>query len=147
MTLQEKILNLKNKIENIITFQKAEIAKIDFVNAMLKNDNFSEIPSDYKNFLMFTNGLIMPPVELYGTENVERAKYNYKFPNIIEVNKIFIDNKNPLIKNRLMLGTFAFDILIFDGNDNLYKILNRFNFETIETFKSFNELFDYISEE
>lgn len=147
MTLQEKILNLKNKIENIITFQKAEIAKIDFVNAMLKNDNFSEIPSDYKNFLMFTNGLIMPPVELYGTENVERAKYNYKFPNIIEVNKIFIDNKNPLMKNRLMLGTFAFDILIFDGNDNLYKILNRFNFETIETFKSFNELFDYISEE
>ncbi len=145
MNLQEKILKLKSKNENVITFAKAEKSKIDFVNAMLKNDNFATIPFEYENFLLLSNGLIIPPIELYGSEDIERKEYNYKFPSIIEANKIFIQNKNPLMKNRVMLGTFIFDIIVFDGNDNFYKILNRFNFDTIETFKSFNELFDYIS--
>ena len=41
----------------------------------------------------------------------------------------------------------AVQALVQQIEQEVYKILNRFNFETIETFKSFNELFDYISEE
>lgn len=144
MELKNNISKIKELIENTITFEKAEKAKIDFINAMLKNNEFSIIPYEYEQFLVLSNGLIALPCELYGTETINRQEYNYKFPNIIDANKVFIENKNPLMKNRVMLGTIAFDIIIFDANDNKFKILNRFNFETIETFSSFNNILDYI---
>lgn len=145
MDLLEKLSQFKNKIHNIVTFDAANGAKIDFTNAMLKNNNLAIIPAEYQEFLKETNGLILPPYEFYGTEIVNRTEYNYRFPNIIEINIPLVKNKNPLIEKRVIIGSVFFDIIIFDEFDKKFKIINRVNFEIIETFENFKQLFEYVS--
>ncbi len=145
MDLQEKLSQFKKKIPNIVRFDAANSAKIDFTNAMLKNNNLAVIPAEYQEFLKETNGLILPPYEFYGTEITNRIEYNYRFPNIIEINIPLVKNKNPLIEKRVIIGSVFFDIIVFDEFDKKFKIINRVNFEIIETFENFKQLFEYVS--
>ena len=133
-------------LQNGIKFEKANTAKIDFVNAMLKNNNLATIPEEYQKFLMETNGAILPPYEFYGTDIMDRKGYNYKFPNLIEANMPLIKNKNPLIEGRVIIGSVFFDVIIFDEIDKKFKIVNRINFEIIKTFEKFKHLLEYVKE-
>ena len=145
MNLKEKLSKLTDMVANSVKFDGANSAKIDFTNAMLKNNNLAIIPFEYQEFLKETNGLILPPYEFYGTEVFNRTEYNYKFPNIIDVNIPLIKDKNPLIENRVILGSVFFDIIIFDDMDKKFKIVNRINFEIIEIFENFNQLLEYVN--
>ena len=147
MTIQNKIELLKSHITNVKEFAPTNDAKIDFVDAMLKNGEFATLPEDYKEFLKITNGIIAQPYEFYGTENINRIENNYKFPNVVEVNNLFKETTNPLMKNRVVLGEKFFDIFVYDNYDNLYKILNRLNLSIIKIFKNFEEVLDNILEE
>ena len=146
MSLKEKLLQLENMVPNSLKFSGASIAKIDFTNAMLKNNNLSEIPSEYQEFLKETNGLLLPPYEFYGTEVIDRKEYNYKYPNLIDINIPLVKNKNPLIENRIIIGSVFFDVIIFDAIDKKFKIINRVNFEIIESFDNFKQLFEYVND-
>ena len=133
-------------VQNTVKFSGTTSPKIDFVNAMLKNNNLATIPEEYQEFLKKTNGLIAPPYEFYGTDTVDRKEYNYKFPNIIDANKPLLKNNNPLIENRVVIGTVFFDMIIFDGLDKKFKIVNRVNFEIIKSFEKFKHLLEYVTE-
>ena len=136
--------SLMNKFKNVVLFEPTTQSKIDFANAMLTNNNIQKIPSDYSDFLKVHNGLIIPPFELYGTDVIHRNNYNYKFPNLFDINSLFIKNKNPLIENRIVVGSIGFDIILYDYIDSKYKIVNRLNFEIIEQFDTSDNLFDYV---
>ncbi len=144
MTIKEIISKLESKVPNARKFDGATKAKIDFANAMLKNNNLANISNEYQEFLMETDGMILPPYEFYGTEVINRPEYNYKFPNLIEANIDLVKDKNPLIENRVIIGNVFFDIIIFDEIDKKFKILNRVNFEIIETFENFKQLLEYV---
>ena len=136
--LYEKVKKLKSLVKNSVVFDGAKPAKLDFTNATL--------PPEYIEFLKITNGMIIPPYEFYGSEVIDRKDYNYKYPSIMEINKTFVQNKNPLIENRIVIGNVFFDTIIYDKFDNNYKIVNRINFEIIKSFSSFSNLLDYIIE-
>lgn len=144
MNIKNKISQLESIIKNSIHFSGASAAKIDFTNAMLKNNNLAHLPVEYQEFLKITNGLILPPYEFYGTEIIERPEYNYRFPNVIEANIPLVKNKNLLIEKRVIVGTVFFDIIVFDEMDLKFKIINRVNFEVIKTFEDFEKLLEYI---
>ena len=146
MSLKEKLSQFERIVPNCLKFNGASIAKIDFTNAMLKNNNLSEIPVEYQEFLKETNGFLLPPYEFYGTEVIERKEYNYKYPNIVDINIPFVKNKNPLIEKRLVIGSVFFDIIIFDEIDKKFKIINRVNFEIIESFENFKQLLEYVND-
>ncbi len=146
MSLKEEITILENMVPNAVRFDNANISQIDFTNAMLKNNNLSPIPPEYQEFLKESDGLILPPYEFYGTKVFERTKYNYKFPNVVDVNMPLVKSGNPLINNRVIIGSMFFDIIIFDEDDKKFKILNRINFETIKVFEKFKQLLEYIKE-
>ena len=146
MKVEEIISLLKKKISNSVTFDGASVAKIDFTNAMLKNNKLSDLPEEYQKFLMETNGFIVPPFEFYGTEIFDRNDFNYRFPNVVEVNLPLVKNQNPLIEQRVIIGSVFFDMIIFDGIDRKFKIMNRVNFETIKTFESFEKVLEYLQE-
>ena len=144
MDLKKELSLFENKVPNSVRFDGTNSAKIDFTNAMLKNNNLASIPSEYQEFLKETNGLILTPYEFYGTEAVSRNEYNYKFPNIIDINITLVKNKNPLIEKRVIIGSVFFDIIIFDDTDKKFKIVNRVNFEIIEVFENFTQLLEYV---
>ena len=146
MSLKEELSYLEKMVSNSVRFDVANISQIDFTNAMLKNNELSALPTEYQEFLMESDGLILPPYEFYGTKIIERMEYNYKFPSIIEVNMPLVKNKNPLIKNRVIIGSMFFDVIIFDETDKKFKILSRINFETVKTFEKFKQLLEYIKE-
>lgn len=144
--LYEKVKKLKSLVKNSVVFDGAKPAKLDFTNAMLTNSKNATLPPEYIEFLKITNGMIIPPYEFYGSEVIDRKDYNYKYPSIMEINKTFVQNKNPLIENRIVIGNVFFDTIIYDKFDNNYKIVNRINFEIIKSFSSFSNLLDYIIE-
>ncbi len=140
-----KILqHLKKVIVNINYFSGAKDAQIDFVSAMLKNDKFAEIPSDYAVFLKHSNGMVSGELEFFGTEKVHRDGYNYNFPNIVEANEIFKDTPNPLMLNCVLLGYNLLNAIIWDNNEKVYKIINRNFFTTIAKFNNFVDILQFI---
>ena len=122
-------------------------SKIDFSSAMLDNAGGTNIPNDYAEFLEKTNGMIAVPFEFYGTEIQKRNECMpaYNFPNIVDVNQPFFkDNKNLLMKKRIVVGQTLCDLIIFDGNDKKYKLLQRINFKTICEFNKFDDVIEYV---
>ncbi|MDR2098993.1 MAG: YrhA family protein [Rickettsiales bacterium] len=137
--MQPILQKFREKYARAAFFPGAKISEIDFISAMLKNDGFAPLPSGYSDFLQATNGMAAGAAELYGTE-VHARPQNYKFPNLIEANKPFSENKNPLMRGRVLLGSAGLDIIIFDAEDGTYKIASRLSFDTLGSFGTLEAL-------
>ncbi len=140
----KQINSLKKQLANMFLADKTEMAKIDFIDAMLSNSNRAKLPNDYKKLLEKHNGIIAVPLEFYGCESIKRDKYNYKFPSILEINEIFKETNNHFMEQKVMLGSLLLDIIIFDAKDKKYKILNRLSFQSLAVFENLDTLLDYI---
>lgn len=144
--VMDVIQKLKLKISNIEFFPATNISQIEFTGAMLKNDAFAPIPSEYAEFLKVCNGFASGILEFYGTEIVDRKNLSYKFPNIVKANDIFKKTTNPLMLNCVLLGNFSANPIIYDNNNKIYKIVLRLNFEPLKEFKTFTEVLEYCQE-
>ena len=51
MTIKEIISKLESRVPNARKFDGATKAKIDFANAMLKNNNLANISNEYQEFV------------------------------------------------------------------------------------------------
>ena len=143
--ISDRIFDVKKKARVFVAFDSVQSAKVDFAGAMLKNAGGVNIPSDYAEFLKNTNGMIATPFEFYGTEVQKRNNIPpYNFPNIVDVNMVFLKDKNPLMVNRIVVGMVYFDLIIFDGKDKKYKLLHRTNFAVVSEFKNFDDVLGYV---
>lgn len=129
--IRESIAEFRAKAKEAALFAGATDSRIDFANAMLKNEGFAPLPRDYAEFLMETNGMIAPGVEFYGTDEIGRAKERYKFPNILGANMALAKGGNPLIKGSVLVGNAFLYAIIYDPADGTYRIASRLSLATV----------------
>lgn len=143
--MEKSLQTLKGIIPNIEFFARAKVSQIDFTNAMLKNDKFASMPEDYAIFLSEeSNGIVSGILEFFGTEKVSRSNYDYNFPSIIDANEIFKKTTNMLMENSVLLGYNLLFAIIWSGNENVYKVINRNFFTVIKTCNKFNDVLQFI---
>ena len=142
--MNEILQNLKRTVGDITYFPATKDAQIDFTNAMLKNNQFAQMPDDYGLFLKHSNGMASGEIEFFGTEKIHRAEYSYNFPNIVDANEIFKNPPYPLMLNCVLLGYNLVNAIIWDGNKKVYRIINRNFFTPVAEFANFVEVLKFI---
>ena len=70
-----------------VFFPPALSGEIEMLNTSLLMLNFSPLPDDYAAFLSRSDGLFYDGIELYGCSSHYRESKNYKFPNLLEINR------------------------------------------------------------
>jgi hypothetical protein len=135
---------IKTRAKSAAFFEPATDSKIDFTNAMLKNEGVAPMPYDYAAFLKATNGLAAHGIELYGTDGIDRSRQNYKFPNLSDANKELLADGNPLIKGCILVGNAFLDSIIFDPAEGAYRVVSRLSFATLHKAASMEEVLAYL---
>ena len=142
--IKSVLAEFKIKAKGSVFFPGATDSKIDFTNAMLKNEGLATLPYDYAMFLKETNGMIAPDTEFYGTDEIVRSGRNYKFPNLAFVNKELAMEGNPLIKGSVLVGNSSLSAIVFDAEAGAYRITNRLSFATVHMCADMAEVLRYL---
>ena len=129
-----RILNTLNK-DNAVFFPPVDERSLRFINSLLPSHHFPPIPVDYISLLKQTDGLVWNGVELYGTRANDRDMLGYTLPGLIEANLDF--NDVPPMNGKLLLGSAAEDLFVYDSVDQKYHIINRMDFSDGFIFPTF----------
>ncbi|MDR1476585.1 MAG: hypothetical protein LBI17_00460 [Rickettsiales bacterium] len=143
-TAKDALQKIRLRAKNAAFFPPATDSKIDFANAMLKNEGAAPMPYDYAAFLKTTNGLAAPGIELYGTDGIDRHGRTYRFPNLAEANRELLADGNPLIKGCLLVGDAFLDSIIFDPAEGSYRVVSRLSFATLRRFANIGEVLEHL---
>ena len=142
--IRDALSELGIKAKAAVLFRGATDSKIDFANAMLRNEGLAPMPYDYAEFLRETNGLIAPGIEFYGTDEIERTKERYRFPNLLGANNELAKGGNQLIKGSVLVGNAFLWALIYDPADEAYRIASRPGFATMRKCADISEVLRHI---
>ncbi len=141
--------NLKEIIKSIydrggILFPPASDKSLEFVNKLLNSHGFVDIPKDYRQMLLLTDGFSWNGSELAGTRSEERKEKNYNFSGIVELNLKFMSIE-PL-RNKLVLGRASEELFAYDIVAQKYLVIDRQDLNPHTSFSSFTDsLIDFMS--
>ena len=103
-----------------VFFPPALSGEIEMLNTSLLMLNFSPLPDDYAAFLSRSDGLFYDGIELYGCSSHYRESKNYKFPNLLEINRNYAAYN--FFKNKLVVGRCSESIIYYDRRGNYYAL-------------------------
>ena len=135
---------IKNLVEQIIrakySVHFSESAENDILqtNKFLTKQGFAEIPEDYREFLLQTNGIIFNGTELMGTAPQQRMEKQYIFPDLTQINKLYA--KYDYFRGKLIIGRLPESLLIYDGQSRVFAVLDRVNLRSRLEVPSFRDL-------
>jgi len=133
--LLEKITNKKG----IILFEPSSIEDIKRMSARLISGGFPDIPQDYANFLLLSNGFYYDGMSFFGSLSHTRKQKNYEFYNLWDFNINFLEYE--FFKDKLLIGHISESFIIFDKNTQVYSMIDGINLCPQIEFSNFNELF------
>lgn len=143
------MMNLREVINSIhdrggVLFPPASPKSINFVNKLLNSHGFINIPQDYADLLLLTDGFSWNGSELAGTRSEERKEKNYNFPGLIELNLDFLTIE-PL-RNKLILGRASEELFAYDIVSQQYIVIDRQDLNPHSAFPTFIEsLIDFMA--
>ncbi len=108
-------------------------------------DTFSDIPEDYIDFLHTTNGIYWAGIEFFGTKQTEEKTTGYAITDIKTQNELY-QALNPQ-STCVFVGRSDDDNFVYNSETKEYEIKDEFSGEIFKSFKTFEELFDYIVKE
>ena len=130
-------LNPPATVEQIIKFAKT-----------VKDEFNYDLPEGYLEFLRVTDGLSSCGYEINGTieELIIKSEISKYYLGLIRLNNDLY-NLFPEMKKYIFFGEVELDWYVFDREDGLYKVLDKFSDEAWEKYNTFEELLDYILSE
>jgi len=134
MKPEYKILNFAQK-NDALYFVGYSDEDADLVNEILLEHKFSKIPEDYQKFLTYINGMSYDGLMFFGSKPHYRKSKDYVFPSIVSATFEYKDLR--FFQNKIVIGRGAEFILIYDGDDEKYKMLNRINLKSKREYNNF----------
>lgn len=129
-----------------VAFAPATEANIIKIEAELTCRNFASIPEEYKTFLKLTDGISFNGIEFYGTTQHYRQEKDYTFPDLISVNKEYLNYD--FFINKIIIGGISESLLLYDQTNKTYTITDRTNLRPhmeVNTFTDLLKIFYNIS--
>jgi len=120
---------------NAIMFPPVPMEELKIVNNTLKTHNLAEIPTAYAKLLTVTDGLIWDGMELYGL--YKKTRKDYAFSDILHLNLEI--KETGAIKNKVIIGKTAEAFIVYDADLEKYNVLNRIDFEIIDSFSNLSD--------
>ena len=120
---------------NAIMFPPVPMEELKIVNNTLKTHNLAEIPTAYAKLLTVTDGLIWDGMELYGLH--KKTRKDYAFSDILHLNLEI--KETGAIKNKVIIGKTAEAFIVYDADLEKYNVLNRIDFEIIDSFSNLSD--------
>lgn len=129
-----------------LTFRPLKLAEVKRLSITLKKNNLCIIPSDYANFLCWTDGLVWHDLELFSVYSYERPDTVYPHPTLLDIQKKHILEE--AFPRKIVLGRGAENLICYDEKTKRYEILNRFTYQPVIQFPRFIDvLYFYVGQE
>jgi len=128
---------LKSKKE-VLLFPESNHDDIKRMSSRLVSGGFPEIPSDYADFLLFSNGLCYDGLLFFGTQSHNRKEKNYEFYSLWDFNVNFLEYE--FFTDKLLIGHISESFIIFDKNTQHYSLIDGINLCPQIEFSNFDEL-------
>jgi hypothetical protein len=100
---------------------------------------------DYKGFLKTSDGVCWDGIEFYGAESHAAEDSDYVLEDIIEANDPYLDED--ALADQLVIGKDDMSLFVWDGEDKVFKILDRSGFDEIDRFSTFPAMLKDVVEE
>jgi len=129
-----------------LTFRPLNLGEVKRLSIALKKNNLCVIPSDYANFLCWSDGLVWHDLELFSVYSYERPDTVYPQPTLLDIQKKhLLENAFP---HKIVLGRCAEELICYDERIKRYEVLNRFSYQTVIQFPRFVDmLYFYVGKE
>lgn len=129
-----------------LTFRPLNLAEVKRLSIALKKNNLCVIPSDYANFLCWSDGLVWRNLELFSVYSYERPDTVYPHPTLLEIQKKHL--LEDAFPHKIILGRELESIICYDEQKRLYEILERFSYQPVIQFARFVDLlYFYVGKE
>ncbi len=119
-------------------YPPAEPDEINSVYFGLLQNGYGRLPSDYRSFLMMTDGLFWNGLELFSTREHERDNGTYFHRGILQQQVLFASN--PAFHKKIVLGLSAEEIIVYDVLRKEYQILDRYSYTVFVKFPGFADI-------
>lgn len=121
-----------------IIYPPAEPAEIDSVYFSLLQNGYGRLTSDYRTFLMMTDGLFWNGLELFATREHERNNGAYFHRGILQMQSTFA--ANALLKKKIILGISPEELIAYDATRKEYQIIDRYSYTIFVKFPGFADI-------
>lgn len=118
-----------------IIYPPAERAEVHSLTAMLFQSGNGYLPTDYREFLMLTDGLYWNGIEFFSTREHERDKGAFFHRALLPMQAVF--SKNNLMKNKIVLGIAPEELIVFDSGRKEYQLVDRYSYTVFVKFPAF----------
>ncbi len=119
-------------------YPPAEPEEINSVYFGLLQNGYGRLPSDYRSFLMMTDGLFWNGLELFSTREHERDNGTYFHRAILKQQAAFA--ANPELHKKVILGLSTEEIIAYDATRKEYQIIDRYSYTVIVKFPGFADI-------
>lgn len=116
----------------------------------LAEAEFPTMPDGFVDFLHLCNGFAWNGVEFFSTYEIEVEPDEdeadddddpYVLPDIVTANEDFVDDYDEL-PGKLLIGRSDEEFYLYDFESGLYQVLDRTGLDELESFETFEELFE-----
>ncbi len=119
-------------------YPPAEPDEINKVYFGLLQNGFGRLPSDYRSFLMLTDGLFWNGLELFATREHERDNGAYFHRGILQQQARFATN--PALHKKIILGLSPEEIIAYDVVRKEYQVIDRYSYTAFIKFPGFADI-------
>lgn len=124
-----------------VFYPPAILKEIQLVNLALVQDGLAQLPQDYINFLMMTNGFFYNGLEMFATREHEREKGAYFHRAIVQMQRFYVSN--PALRGKLLLGQAPEEFVLYDFNRKEYQIMDRYSYTVFLKLPNLLDVFYY----
>lgn len=128
---------ISNK-KGVVIFEPSSLDDIKRMSARLKSGGFPEIPNDYADFLLLSNGFYYNGLSFFGSLSHTRKQKNYEFYSLWDFNINFLEYE--FFKDKLLIGHISESFIIFDKSTQVYSLIDGINLCSQIEFSDFNDL-------
>ena len=121
-----------------LTFPPLEVGEVKRFSIVMKKAGFGVVPSDYVNFLTWSDGLVWHDLELFAVYPHDRPDTIYAQPTLLDMQKKQLLGE--AFANKLVIGRASEELICYDTEHKLYEILDRFSYEPLLQFPRFVDL-------
>lgn len=121
-----------------IIYPPAEQIEVHTIASMLLQNNQGCLPSDYRDFLMMTDGLFWNGIEFFSTREHERDNGSFYHRGLLPIQLKY--SNNALLKNKIILGIAPEEIIAYDSFRKEYQIIDKYSYTVFVKFPHFADV-------
>ena len=121
-----------------IIYPPAEKMEVHMVTSTLLQNNQGYLPSDYRDFLMMTDGLFWNGIEFFSTREHERDNGSFVHRAILSMQ--IKSSNNALLKNKIVLGIAPEEIIAYDSFRKEYQLIDKYSYTVFVKFPHFADV-------